>query len=65
MGVPKQREYLLKLLAGTGEKTPEGLIAPSVSEPRNLLSKSVKKTGETIEQSLRWSYWQRRHQYCA
>ncbi|WP_323861509.1 hypothetical protein [Xenorhabdus doucetiae] len=53
------------IIAGMGEKTPEGLIAPRVSELRKLLSKSVKKTGETIEQILHWSYWQRRHQYCA
>ncbi|MCC8367495.1 transposase [Xenorhabdus sp. PB61.4] len=34
------------------KKTPVGLIALSVSELRNLLSKLMKKTSETVEQIL-------------
>ncbi|WP_206602265.1 hypothetical protein, partial [Xenorhabdus sp. KJ12.1] len=44
------------------KKTPQGLIALSISELRNLLSKLMKKAGETREQILFWSDW-RRHQY--
>ncbi|WP_338885874.1 hypothetical protein [Xenorhabdus sp. TH1] len=40
-------------------------IALSVSELRNLLSKMMKKTRETVEQILSWADWRRRHQYCA
>ncbi|WP_338885634.1 hypothetical protein [Xenorhabdus sp. TH1] len=47
------------------KKTPEELIALSVSELRNLLSKLMKKARETVEQILSWSDWWRRHQYRA
>ncbi|PHM60830.1 transposase [Xenorhabdus stockiae] len=47
------------------KKPPAGLIALSVSELRNLLSKLMKKTRETVEQILSWSDWRRRHQYRA
>ncbi|MDE9552686.1 hypothetical protein KKI93_20375 [Xenorhabdus bovienii] len=47
------------------KKTPEGLIALSVSELRKLLSKLMEKTRETVEQILYWSNWRRRHQYRA
>ncbi|WP_319927891.1 hypothetical protein [Xenorhabdus littoralis] len=36
-----------------------------MAELRKLLSKLMEKTGETVEQTLHWSSWRRRHQYCA
>ncbi|MDE9454538.1 hypothetical protein KKJ05_12230 [Xenorhabdus bovienii] len=36
-----------------------------MAELRNLLSKLMKKTGDTVEQVLHWSFWRRRHQYSA
>lgn len=42
-----------------------GRIALSIAELRKLLSKLMRKAGETVEQILYWSDWQRRHQYRA
>ncbi|WP_387492849.1 hypothetical protein [Photorhabdus sp. RM96S] len=56
---------VLAILRLQEKKTPEGLIALSVSELRKLLSKLMVKAGETVEQILYWSNWRRRHQYRA
>ncbi len=45
---------VLAVLRIQEKKTPEGLIALSVSELRTLLSKLMKKTRETVEQILSW-----------
>ncbi|CDG22737.1 putative transposase (fragment) [Xenorhabdus poinarii G6] len=36
-----------------------------MAELRNLLSKLMEKTGDTVEQILHWSDWRRRRQYSA
>ncbi|MDC9615616.1 hypothetical protein PSI19_17420 [Xenorhabdus khoisanae] len=56
---------ILAVLQVQEKKTQAGLIALSVSELRNLLSKLMEKTRETVEQILDWSNWRRRHQYRA